>query len=54
MKKEKGLKPVDINENVWFYPEKSYLHFVVYIGKVATQFRITKKKLEKYLLSRDK
>lgn len=50
-----AIKPVNINEEVWFYPMKKHLEFVVWrthdkIGnRQAVQFKISKNKLKKYL-----
>lgn len=48
------IKPVEVNEDIWFYPTKGAFEFVVWTevergNKICTQFRITKKKLQKYL-----
>jgi hypothetical protein len=51
---DENIKPVHINEDVWFYPTDKGFEFVVWsthnkIGnRQAVQFRITKKKLAKY------
>lgn len=47
--KDKAIKPVHINEDIWFYPTEKHLEFVVYVGNKPTQFKITKNKLKKYV-----
>ncbi len=50
--KKESLKPVNINEDVWFYVTPKGFEFVVWsnhdIGRQVTTFRVSKKKLEKY------
>lgn len=52
-KKIDYTKAVFINDDTWFYPNPKSIDFVVWIeigGKrKAAQFRITHKKLKKYL-----
>ena len=48
---EENIKPVNINEDVWFYPVDDHFEFVVYSkNREVTQFNITKKKLKKYFI----
>jgi len=49
MKEKKGIKPININEDVWFYPVGKHFEFVVYIGHEATQFKVSHRKLRKFL-----
>ena len=54
-KEQKKIKPVNISEDIWFYPTEDNLEFVVWsthnkIGnRQAVQFTISKRKLKKYL-----
>lgn len=51
---DKSIKPVRINEDIWFYPTAKGFEFVVWsthnkIGnRQAVQFTIHKSKLQKY------
>lgn len=55
MNSEKNIKPIYVNEDVWFYPTPKGFEFVVWsthdkIGnRQAVQFRISHKKLKKYI-----
>jgi hypothetical protein len=52
-KKINYLKPVNINEDVWFYPSPKTFQFVVWVeidGKrQVEQFILTHKKIRQYL-----
>lgn len=47
------IKPININDDVWFYVNPKSLDFVVWVEmrgmRKAAQFRILKSKLKKYL-----
>lgn len=53
-KKLKQIEPVNINRDIWFYPNNKSLDFVVWTevekgNRIATHFRLTHRKLKKYL-----
>jgi len=46
-KKENSIPPVNINEDVWFYPVGKHLEFCVYIGRSPKTFNVPLRKILK-------
>jgi hypothetical protein len=45
------VKPIKINSDIWFYVNKKSIDFVVWTSqRECIQFKITEKKLKKYIL----
>lgn len=53
-KKDDSVSPINISENIWFYPMPKKLEFIVKLKNEYVMFEISRKKLFNLLIKENK